>query len=47
MTPRHRRQRTLADHLARASRRAGVAWCSLALAGVAVYLAPPYVRFYG
>lgn len=46
MTPRHRRQRTLAEQLARATRRAGVAWCSLALAGTVVYLAPPYARIY-
>lgn len=47
MTPRHRRERTLAQQLARASRRAGVAWCSLALSAVVVYLVPPYNRFYG
>lgn len=42
-----RRPRSLVEQLARASRRAGVVWCSLAAAGVVVYVVPPYARVYG
>lgn len=47
MNGRHRHERTLVEYLARASRRTSVAWCSLAAAGVVVYLVPPYARIYG